>query len=602
MSVTINFPFDDPANYSFPAEIEVTGGKGRLKLIDYPGNDFIEDFASDVGFTYNSSLAEFVAGLVRQVDKRPANSIVAANFNSSLNANWGAIGFTGLTANLNGTPVLVGGKVDCVGSNGIYYEDVMIGALSGDFVAKFKYTPHYTTSPPSNVNLFTLSRTSGTTDVVAIFNSPSGNNLRVTANGLSASSFGVWTPTAEQEYTFEVICIGNQISLYVDDVQIGTAKTITPAQGTLSVRAALGAHAAVYNVADGAFDDFILYSTAPQDENYTFEDTIYLESDVVLPEMEYTGAGTLVAVTAFTTVFGGNPRIAFQIGRSGEWLYWNGSQWEANNDTYAEANDPATFEANATSLPVNGEIYGQFKIYFEGSNTQGSFDNLSITLTAQIYSTTDPFMEIIQKWYVDAFLNFLETVTEIGGDAIRFTIKRDNIWLYYPGSWQVSNGTYAQSSNAGQIRAGMATYGQAFRVLFGVRIFFHSVDGQTTPEIDNLAISYDYAGETEDTINKCIVWGIKRDFAGNIDRDSFTIRAINNFVRYKNTTQLEIEPITVTPDVFGYWEVELVENENMAGNQGYYFDWNRKERRSKVVPNQTNINYNLLEDYFSYEI
>lgn len=595
MSISISYPFDTASNYTYDSNyIEITGGKARLAL-QQGDVDFTQSFTTDTGFTYDNTKAEFIGGLVRQKDQRPANSIVAANFNSSANANWAADGFVSLTAGVNGSPSLSGNKLLCdytvnSGQNGIYYSDTLIGNLSGNWVAKFKYTPNYSTTPPENINIFSLSPSSGTTDDLEIFNSPSGNNIRITANGLSAITFGTWTPTSGQEYVFEIICVTNQVSVYIDGVQLGTAKTITPGQGTGAVRAWLGAYSGGYNKASGYFDDFILYSTASQDTGYTFPDTQYAQSVVVLPEMQHTGDGTIKLFNSLSMTTTGTVGILLDIGQSGNKLYWNGVTWAVSSDPYTQYTDLATFNLNCTSLPVNGEIYGQFTLVFFNTNTQGSVDELTANLNVDIgYSTTNPYLTINSTIRTDALESFSETSTKNGTDEIKYTLGKNGVQYYWNGTaWAISDGTYSQASTAADIETNKASF-TTIDTTLQIRIFLHSGDGSDTPEIDLLTISYSFAGSDQSTLDTCIVYWYSDDILGEVNTESITVTLYQDAVQYKTDTVLQRTTITVTPNENGYCEVELIENENMPTGAHYIFNFGNRSYKF-AVPNEANKN------------
>lgn len=555
MSLILNYPFTTPSNYSYNTnEIELAAGSAKLKL-QQADVDFIEDFADDTGFTYNSTYAEFTGGLVRQKSVLPANSICGAKYTSSLNLNWGTTGFSSLAYTANGTPVLSSGKLDCVGVNGLYYSDALIGALSGDFVAKFKYTPHYSTSPATNVNIITFSPVAGSTDRIALFNSPSGNNIRITANGLSAVTFDTWEPTAEQEYTFELICIANQISLYIDNVQLGTSKTITPGQGTSAVRVWFGAYTDLYNIANAAFDEFILYSTAAQTSTYTIPVATYLETSVILPEMQHTGDGTIKLFNSFSTTETGTPRYTLQIGQSGNYLYWNGSTWTVSDGTYEQANDSSVFNTNCGSLPVNGEEYGQFKIIFPDSNTISSVSELTANMNVDIgYLTTNPTIETVSSFRSDELVNYLETSTKTGSDEIKAVLKKNGVSYYHNGiSWVTSDNTYTQSNTATEILTYISTF-TTIGVNIKIKWFLHSADGTTTPYLDNIYIEYDFSGELP-TLTTITYYGYLRSITQYLTNESIKVRAAWTI---GDSTIITDEWETIETNSIGYWEYDLV--------------------------------------------
>lgn len=595
MSFEFNYPFLNSGNYVFPSDkIEVTGGYAQLKLEDNPGQTFSGDLSTA---TFDQDFIEYVAGVLKQKDQRPENSILAVKYTSSVNANWAADGFIDTSAVLNGAPVLSSGKLLCTGSNGLYYTDPLIGNLSGNFVVKFKYTPNYNTGPSTNVNLFTLTPVSGLTNAVCIFNSPAGNNIRITCNGLSANSFDVWTPTLGQEYIFEIICINNQISVYIDGVQIGGTKTITPGMANNSVRAWVGACATIYNNANGEFDDFIIYSTSIQDENYTIPETIYSAASAVLPELEYTGVGTLLSFDTFSTTETGFPRYILQIDRSGDYVYWNGAAWVVSSETYAQGTSQTDFNNNCLLINVNGKIYGQFKILFGDSNNQSSVSVLEAILTSQIYPVTNPYIEPTIGIIMEELIVFSSLFISAGLDDIRYVLKKDNAYYYYNGTtWAISDGSYslATTNTLTEIQENVETF-TTVGIVFKPRAFIHSETGQTTPKLDYINGQYDFFASAEN-IETCTVWGYNLNDGGSADASPFTIQLSQDAVKYKTSTILRNDIITVTPDpLTGYWDIQLIETENMGPGAFYNFIFGDKIY-SKKIPNEASKKFWLLDD------
>lgn len=605
---TQTFPFDTASNYTYDnTKVEITGGKAKLKLADYPGNDFEETFDSDTGFTYDPTKAEFAGGLVRQKDQRPVNASCGATYTTDINLNWGNGVLTGTAF---GGATVVGGKLNLTGATKrVRYEGAGNADCTQTGCVRFKYTPNYTGAPVADRCLLSLLSALGSSNSLIQLTHVTSNSINIwitdTTGGNIVNSFSsTISLVSGTEYEFELDwnLTSGVINLFLNGIAIRSYSSSTGTRNS-SAYIYIGATFSIGSLADGYFNDFEIFSspqhTANYTPGYTVPETIYAINNVILPEMEYTGAGALIAVTAFTTVSVNSPRITLQIGRSGDWLYWDGSQWAVSNDTYAQANDPATFAAHATSLDVLGEIYGQFKIYFTGSNTISSFSDLLITLTAQIYPLDNPTVEINSRWYLDELESFTESSTKTGSDQIKYILKKDDTWYWFnAGVLSTSNGTYTQANTAAEIQTYKALF-TVIRIYFAVKLFLHSADGTTSPEIDTLTIQYSYAGETPDTINKCLVYNDLKGFTGTAKTTPFYVYPINRVVTYKGATLLEDFPdvIKVTPDSTGYWEVELVENENMDGNQGYVFQWNKYDKTYKLVPNEVTAAYNTLEDW-----
>ena len=103
-----------------------------------------------------------------------------------------------------------------------------------------------------------------------------------------------------------------------------------------------------------------------------------------------------------------------------------------------------------------------------------------------------------------------------------------------------------------------------------------------------------YAGQV-DTINRCIVWGYQRDSENNISQKKILITLSVSVTQYKSYTAIVREIISVTPDVYGYWEAELIENSNMIEDAYYIIDTIERVFRV-LVPDEVSKNiYDLSE-------
>ena len=76
-----------------------------------------------------------------------------------------------------------------------------------------------------------------------------------------------------------------------------------------------------------------------------------------MPESEYTGAGAIKALTAFTATEANTPHWTIQLDQSGIDLYWDGVEFTASDGTYSQSNTSAEINTNIGSLDVDGDIY-----------------------------------------------------------------------------------------------------------------------------------------------------------------------------------------------------------------------------------------------------
>lgn len=553
MAQTTLIELNDSANFIFDSsKVNIDNvNNATLKLQNNNNQVFNEDFADDTGFTYDPTKSEFVGDLLRQVDQRPANSIIGSTYSTSLDASFAADGFVDKSALIFGSPTISGGKMVCAGSDGVCYSDTIIGALSSDWVMKVKYTPNYTTSPPTNVNILSISQATGGTDDVVIFNSPSGNNIRVTANGLAASVFGTWNPTAGQEYVFEVFCVSNQVSVYIDNVQLGTAKTITPGQGTDSNFVHIGAYSVVYNVAQGDFRDFILYSIAPQTDVYDVPEFAYFETNAILPQFTYAGVGDIQLYTDLQTTSTSGTQYVID----GE--YWTGSAWATSDGSYAQSNDITTIVNNlASKSVVNDPI---ITVVFPDSDTQNNIDDLDFIYTGQIYPTD---LQIIQlntsqiTISADQLIDFIESVSVSGSDSITYVLERDTAPVYWDGAaWVTSDKSIAQSNTVVEVLQGSADFLQeGFGAILGVNWLLKSDDGSSTPQANTLTIEYDFFGE-QPTLVESTIYSTLIDLSGSpIEGQEIKVRPVWILANRSITSG---DYISTTTNVDGYWEIDI---------------------------------------------
>ena len=603
MSISISYPFTTPSNYVYDSDkVEILGGEASLKLTDLPNQDFNEDFADDTGFAYDSDKAEFTGGQVQQKSQAPANATLGASFTSDVNGNWG-------DGTLTGTPVggasISGNRLD-LAQNDIRYVDYDADSNADaqqTLAIKGKYTFPYTGAAPAANELFLITKESGSQlNLIRLYHTGTLLFWQIfdQAGSPIVSQAETFSPVADTTYEIELNIDLNTgaTRLFINGTQLGTTHTGTGTRDANIGLLRIGSDRSGIQKSNLYLEDFIVFSAVQHTTNYTPGYTVaeykYAATNVTCPEMEYTGVGTLQAVTAFATTDTNAPRYTLQIGRSGDYLYWNGSAWDTSDGTYAQANDEATFNANVGDLDISGEIYGQFKVLFDDNNdAQMSVADLTCTVTGQTYPTDNPTITFNATFRAEGIDSFTETSTKTGSDEIKYPLKKGNTPYYYSGSaWAESDGTYAQANTAAEIEANKATFTD-IGVVVTVQMFLHSDDGTTTPSGDVVTIEYDFSGTDPDTVDTCIVYGYSVDSEGSALTEDITIRLTETAAIYKDNTQISGDTVTVTPDSQGYWEAELVENENMSGTVQYIFNINNQEF-TRTVPDEATKSFNDL--------
>jgi hypothetical protein len=574
MSVSQLYPFNDQADYSLSNAV-VTGGVAKLALVDNAGLIFANTFDDDTGFTYDSSKAEFTAGTLQQVDKTPTNSLLAAKYTSDANLNWHKNSGSP-TGTLNGAPTISGGKIVCTGSQGVHYQDALIGsAAQNTGTIKFKYTPNYTGSPPSNVNLASLIAPSGNNDRILITHSPSGDNFRLTVNSdtgaaivATAAIGGAFLPTAAQEYEIELAfdVAAGVFRIFVDGALHGTSSPGAYTRGTTATRLVAGATANVYNLAEASFDDVVLFSnvqhTATYTPGYSLTDFIYVENKVDGPNFTYTGVGTVQSVDDGTVVETGSPR--YIIGG----LYWNGSVWVASNGSYAQANDSTTALSNLTEIDLGGSGILPWAVVFPDSNTQSTVDSFNIEVTGQKYSPSG-YLEPVVGLNVSGLVDYSQTIVVPAGTDVKVILKIDNILTYHNGSaWVTSNGSQSNTASEVADNAEDLVLGSNSEIF--IRWILTSTEDNATSELQDSTVEYEF-GAIETDPDTCIVYGYYRDIAGNpISGASVTFSLIRANKEYTEANKNIIEgSVVVTTNSAGYFQSSLIRSSEYSLDRQY---------------------------------
>lgn len=579
--------------------LEIVNSNLQLKLQDNPGQNFIQNFASGTGFIYDSDKAEFSGGQVQQKDQVPANAICGATYDEDVNLEAWSGGV--VTGDAQGGAGITDQKLDLTGGVNKYVDYDATGNADSQQTGtiRFQFIPDYSGG--------------GSMYMVDIGQAVSSNNNRIriyqsstllfwaitnSAGAGIVSQAESFTPVADTIYEIELnwdITAG-ATRMFVNGNQLGTTHVGTGTRSSDINVLRLGKDLNGSGNPQFYINNLIIFDTVQHTSNYTpgytVPNYIYAASNVTLPEMEYTEAGTLVSLDSFTTSESGSPRYTIQIGQSGNYLYWNGSAWAISDGTYNQANDATTFNANRATLPVEGEIYGQFKINFIDSNTQSAVATLTASLTAQIYPTSNPTAETTIGMDNEGLTNFLATISASGSDLVKFSLSKDSTYYYWDGSaWSVST-SYSQSNIAADILTNIASFndsGANTKVL----LYFHSEDGSTTPSFTSLAITYDFWAGPAPSANECIVYGYCYDIKGDPLSDvSVKVEIIKNLAIYNDELIIMKDLKTVTSDSTGYWDISLLETVNLDAQYQFTFELeNAKKRYIVDVPNQESVNF-----------
>lgn len=453
----------------------------------------IRGFLSDSGFTYNSLLAEFVAGKCNQVDQTPLDSIFAAKYTLNANLDWRKDAGS-LTAVLNGAPTFVGGEMVCAGSQGAYYD----GFTKIVEMHALEYRPNYSGAPAANVNIASCHNGTDNNDRWAIAHALTGSTLRLflydntgTIVSAAVAIGAAWSPTAGQKYKFELVLksAAGTVDLYIDDSLHGSLNVGSWTRGTGASRFYIGASPSVYNDAQGSFDNYIYFDSDRSALVYTIPDYIYFESNILLPTFIDGDPAPVNQYKGFSTLFESGSGLFVMDGK-----YWNGSIWDDSDYTPAQANDTATINANIDSLPVITDL--DVTMIYENGNTLGSIDSLIVEYDEQKYTDTAPRIIAAVGIVTNGLLSFefpegYEPETP-AGTSVGSILEIDGQDKYWDGAAWVDSSGASQTNSEAEISENLGDLDLSAIESVKYAIYLFS-DGSATPEIFKADIGYNFA-------------------------------------------------------------------------------------------------------------
>lgn len=572
------FTFQVPGNYSFPATVEVNNG-GRLVFGDDPLN-FNQPFDSDTGFTLDPDKSEITGGDLNQKDQVNDDATVFATYSTVIDFSYSRDGGT-LTGTAIGGASIVGGKLNLQGNKAVSYDGVNNIDWVRTGAVKFKYTPDFTGSPGTNRNLFSVADDFSANffnyvtffiDTAGMFriqvrNKTSGVILNHTC-GSAGAVLGV-----PMEILFSMDLITGNTFIRKDGVLSGTADTTTALATDRNNPQAIMVGAAItsVNFSGGEFEDLILYDQPQQvvdyTPGYTLLDTRYVGDVVTYPTFTYTGPGNVQGFTSFASTDINNPLYVMNG------LYHNGAAWVSSDDSPAQANTTAQVSANIATLPASDTLIIK-NVTVDSNTVQMSVSNVTVGYNGQIYSTTDPLLEVVEVLGLEGISDFQADIVESGNDSITFVQEKNGSWFYWDGGGNLvpSDLSLAQSNTLTEVQANIADFTNT-GVLYRWGVIFHSDDGTTTPEINSITITFDFFAECVSP-NTCVVYGCAKDIDGTANTLTFQVELYQDAVQYGSQTIMRYPPKTIEPrPLTGYFEIELVENINMepAGQTYYVF-------------------------------
>lgn len=574
MPITQSYSFDNALNFNMSGVQINDDDEATLDLIPNPGQIFAEDFTDDTGFTYDDTKAEFVGGVLRQIDQRPLNSILGATFTSSLNLSWANPGDT-LTGTLTNDPQLTAGfLIASGGSNnrGVTYSPASLSELTTQGTIKTIFRPNYSGSPASNTNIFENSTSATNANKIVVQHKATGQIAVTAYNNLGQAFFldfdtGAWSPAAGQSYeiSYDFSAATGFHGIFINGVKLANMPSTIFTRGA-AARLILGAGGTV-NYSDGDYNDVTIFKTIQHTANYTpgysVIEQIFDGSKIDAPNFSYTGIGTVQSLDSGSIVQGGAPR--FILGGQ----YWNGAAWAASNGTYAQANDFATLLANLEEFDTGGGNTLPYSILFTDTNTWGFVDEFEVEVTGEMYAATG-WIEPIQSLEVLSLVEYQENSVIPANSALKIILKVDGELKYFNAEGELvdSDGSIDEANTATELDDNLMNFDAGNNANIFLRWVFQSDTGQATAALTSAFISYNFGG-VEDAIGKCQVFGYLKDPAGNPIVDASIIFELNTSTRQMAEAANSIiapRKIIAKTNDNGYFAKELIRSSESGTN------------------------------------
>lgn len=250
-------------------------------------------------------------------------------------------------------------------------------------------------------------------------------------------------------------------------------------------------------------------------------------------------------------------------------LFINGTQFGTTNTNTGTRTATTTDLRLGTDRGANLNADADFDDLIIFDTVQHTTDYTpGASIPATTYSITNPTITPNTNLTATELLTFVEAITAAGLDAVKYilTVGGQDKWSN-GGVVENSDGTYAESNTAAEITAVIGDFLSA-RLSVQIKVFLHSDDGSTTPEIDTLTITYNSAlpDPTLPTLVNVAGWLYDND--GPVSGAGIYVRPfeagfINGDIHHQYTDQL-----VATTASDGYWDGFVFKNP-----EGKYWDF-----------------------------
>jgi len=270
------------------------------------------------------------------------------------------------------------------------------------------------------------------------------------------------------------------------------------------------------------------------------------------------GEGTLS--TAWSPVSGTTYEIElnFNTTTGTQKIYIDGVQLGGDHGATFTRTATATLGIIGISSIVQNFDADDFQRFSAIKHTANFASEIPRSVPQTTYVTTNPTVKPNTSVAADALTSLTETVTTPGSDTVTYTISVAGQEKYWDGAaWVDSNGTLAQTNSAADIAANAAALDISSGAIIFPVVYLHSDDGSTTPDVDELTMSYDHF-QPQGACNQCIVTGYILDNCQPISGAKLTITSDPDNPFFTNDSLHSIAE-ELTTNAAGYFEFTLAE-------------------------------------------
>lgn len=606
MPQTKNVCYDDSGNYVFdPLKVEFTGTEAQLALEDNPSQLFNQDFSSDTGFTYDSSVTEFTGGQIQQIDLKPANSTFYASYESIIDGDWGD---GVLTASTVGGPVINSGELDLDGgSKYVDYPALGNADHAQQLTIRFLYRPNYSGTPSSIRYMFSISRgISDTANELYLFHSSGNGNLVVRARDsvgatIYSTAISNFSPTLGQQYEFEVNFDfdAGETRVFIDGVQSGATISGSGSRSSDIGLFRIGANIAGSQITNAKFKDLIVFDSVQHTSDYTpgasIPLTFYQEDIITFPDFIYSGLGSIQQFISFASTLSSNIRFSLND------YYWNGSAWVVGTNIYSEMSDVSDISSEILTFPVSNTITIRARTTSQ-NNIPEFISNLDLGYTGQVFPIDNPSIKEIGTVTTNELVSFSATTNEPAGSEIRYVISVSGQDKYWDGlAWSDSDGTFLQTSTVQEINDNAASLDLDGGFDVTPTPYLNS-DGVANPSITCIDFQYNFYVEPAQP-DICMVFGYTTNLSGVVIPNAEICFTPSLVYPKANSSVYKVilSDVCVISDADGWFKIPLIETETTMQTVDCRIKYiNSKGKpieiiqKNLTIPNKTTESFNTI--------